>query len=497
MKNKFFKSITFVIAIAMLMSMVPAVVSADAMISDVNVVVVNDEVTVTATVSGLDEYTLLAVRDSAAYDGVDDIPSEEADLELQVEYIDQRNDIADGKIEFTFPLRDRVGDLAMESTDRFINVFIGGAGADAQVDSYAKKYDAPKLAVEDLKEKYYSEDEAVTVTIEFADDTLKALWESKELVAKIGDEELADVNWENLASGYISIPAASFAEEAYTDAVITIAEVAAEGEEAEFEVAKTDKVSFAIASRVEEAKAAIVALKAVDNDDDETATITIPVIEPVAGVEISYDIITEGYEAVDGVITVTKPGEDEDAITIAYKVVLTYDDEVVYEEEKAVSVQPVGVAIAAENITVLKASAAYGVAANALVKVTVGADIVDPATNGIDGLYYSPQKEAFYGIVDKTLAADKDELAATLSGVITDGAAETFYFGVVATTGQNPNVRDFGFAGRATKGTENPTAKQYIALDVNDAEPNGLYDVRDFGAHGRKTKGTNFPVLAQ
>lgn len=507
MKNKFSKSIAFAIVVAMLMAMVPAVVMAEApVISDATVAIDNVEgekvVTVTATVTGdLSEFTLLAVRDNKAYTSISDIPSDVAAagetmsaLEKQVEYIDQP-DLEGATISYQFPLRDREGDLAMTLADSYINVFLGGAGAEAVVAYEVEKLDAPAIAVEDLQEKYYTEDESLVITYTGSDEAVN-LWEGKELEVKIGDEVLTDAAWVKEAD-HFKVPASDFAAAAYENATITIAETA---DPAAFYPATVTGVTFATASRVEEATAAVVTtVEQVPNGDDTAVTITIPADKEVAGVAIAYEIVsTEGFtDNGDRTITVTRPAEDAAPVVIEFVATLTYGDLVIAPVTFNTTVRPAGAAIEPEMVTILKASGAYGDASKALVKVVVGADVVDPAGQNITGLYYSPQKEAFYGVVDKAIATDAETVAEALSDLIAEGEAETFYFGVTAAGRTAPDMRDFGYAGRLTKKAENPTPKQYIALDVNDAEPNGLYDMRDFGAHGRKTKRQEFPVLAQ
>ena len=493
MKNKFLKSIASVVAVVMLLSMVPAVVSADAAISGVKVEINKNDngdkiVTVTAAVSGLTEYTLLAVRDNKAYTALSDIPSDEvaadatmSPLEKQVEYIDQPT--VDGDtISFEFPLRDREDDLAMAAADCYINVFLGGAGAEAVVANAIELLDAPAIAVEDPADKYYVEGENVVVTYDFGENAdAEALWEAKTLDVKIGDEVLEDVAWD-FAGNNVKIPAASFDAASYTDAVITIAET----ENATFYAATAAAVTFTVASRVEEAKAAVPAtLEQVPNADDTAVEITIPANTEVAGVAIAYELVTTGYDVVDNKITVTRPDEDADPIEIEVKATLTYGELVIDPISIKTSVRPAGAAIEPENVTILKASGAYGDSSKALVKVVVDATVVDPATDSITGLYYSEAKGAFYGIVDKAIATDAETLAEALSDAIVATPAEQLKFGVAYPGNAAMNSNDVFYAMRifqrkTTQADKDALSdKVYLSYDVSTVELDGTLNSND------------------
>lgn len=500
MKNKFSKSIAFAIVVAMLMAMVPAVVMAEApVISDATVAIDNVEgekvVTVTATVTGdLSEFTLLAVRDNKAYTSISDIPSDVAAagetmsaLEKQVEYIDQP-DLEGATISYQFPLRDREGDLAMTLADSYINVFLGGAGAEAVVAYEVEKLDAPAIAVEDLQEKYYTEDESLVITYTGSDEAVN-LWEGKDLEVKIGDEVLTDAVWVKEAD-HFKVPASDFAAAAYENATITIAETA---DPAAFYPATVTGVTFATASRVAEAKAAIVGLKAEDVDGDETkAKITVPVDFEEAGVTISYTITTEGYTPDgDGVVTVTRPEEGQDAIKIDYKVTLTYGGAVVYEEEKSVSVSSSGVAIAEEDVQ-LVGNNVYGLAGNKIIIVDNAAEIdytIDSLVVGEAKLYYVTARDYFVGVVPAATTVDDIEyVAGTASGLL--------YYGKAAAA-SNPavafNAVDAGGIKRMLAGLDKPDSeaniKLYLAADIGNGVMDGLINAVDFGAVKRVLAG--------
>ncbi len=510
MKSKFLKSIASVVAVVMLLSMVPAVVSADAaVISDVEVEINKAEngdkiVTVTAAVSGLTEYTLIAVRDNKAYTALSDIPSDEvaadatmSPLEKQVEYIDQPT--VDGDtISFEFPLRDREDDLAMTAADCYINVFLGGAGAEAVVANAIELLDAPAIDFtnEPVAEKYYIEDEFLVVPYDFGENAdAEALWEAKTLEVKIGDEVLESAELVANAD-HFKVPASDFAAASYTDAVITIAET----ENATFYAATSPKVTFAVASRVAEAKAAIVGLKAEDVDGDETkAKITVPADFEEAGVTISYTIITEGYTPDgDGVVTVTRPEEGQDAIKIDYKVTLTYGGAVVYEEEKSVSVSSSGVAIAEEDVQ-LVGNNVYGLADSKIIIVDNAAEIdytADSLVVGTAKLYYVIARDYFVGVVPAATTVDDIEyVPGTGSGLL--------YYGKAAAA-SNPavafNAVDAGGIKRMLAGLDKPDSeaniKLYLAADIGNGVMDGLINAVDFGAVKRVLAGldTNLAI---
>lgn len=416
MKNKFSKSIAFAIVVAMLMAMVPAVVMAEApVISDATVAIDNVEgekvVTVTATVTGdLSEFTLLAVRDNKAYTSISDIPSDVAAagetmsaLEKQVEYIDQP-DLEGATISYQFPLRDREGDLAMTLADSYINVFLGGAGAEAVVAYEVEKLDAPAIAVEDLQEKYYTEDESLVITYTGSDEAVN-LWEGKELEVKIGDEVLENASWVKEAD-HFKVPASDFAAAAYENATITIAETA---DPAAFYPATVTGVTFATASRVEEATAAVVTtVEQVPNGDDTAVTITIPANTEVAGVAIAYEIVsTEGFtDNGDRTITVTRPAEDAAPVVIEFVATLTYGDLVIAPVTFNTTVRPAGVAVDPANINFANFEGdvfvdVYGIDGARIIEIAKGD--LDPSKDGLKlagaVFFYSPVREKYIGVV--------------------------------------------------------------------------------------------------
>ncbi len=202
---------------------------------------------------------------------------------------------------------------------------------------------------------------------------------------------------------------------------------------------------------------------------------------------------------VEGEVALDRPNADGDIDSYSYTLKLTVSKEGFADAEKTfqLSTNKVGesLKVDAEDVTVVKTDA-YGMSDKTLVIIDMPADELDPTVKsmkiGDAKLYYSEAKAKYYGLV-----AGEDAATIANSVEFVDEAAEKLYFGVAATNGPNPDMRDFGYAGRMTKNAETPSDKIYIAMDVNDAEPNGMYDMRDFGAHGRKTKGVEFPVLAE
>lgn len=473
MKNKLVKSMTMIIAIAMLVSMVPAVVSAAENISNAAVVINSDgSLTVTADVaaSTIDEYTLLAVRAASVYDDTTDLPATDEALEAQIEYIDQPA-LKDGAVSATFKLRERDG----SSYGNIINVLLGGEDTDVAFASVKIKNAAPTLSMTTTE---FWADQPVVI-----DYTENAAWED-EAVVKTVKVDGTEVN-ATIEGGAITIAAGELAVGTYSKVEVTDAVE-------DFDAA-TLETTITVKSRVEAAKAEMYTGITTENTDVntedsyefDTYVVTVPESQPaVSGATITYaveyDTENANISVSDGVYTITRHAENE--ISIVVKATISATGETDYVDEtgrtyKAAILGADGPSIAEADVVFANWEGdvytdVYGIDGAKIVEIAKGE--LNPVNDGLKVgdtvFFYSPVREKYIGVI----AGYSD--AATLIAAIEVTAVPpvNFYYGYgddptheYWTEGDTIVIDDVMRALQIKNGVgEAPTLLDYIVCDV-------------------------------
>ncbi len=432
MKNKLAKSMSMIIAIAMLISMVPAVVSAtetDTASVDITNVTIGEPdndgfvtVEVEYTATGLEEYTLLVVRSTNPYEtevnGDDDLtsgnlPTDDGELEKAIEYIDQEAVSAD---KITFKLRERTGDLVMEGAP-YINVLMGGSAASAKVYTAQQLGTAPTITIPTNTTVFSDEDIVFGVT------GGDATWAGAAVVKVNGADTATTAN---VTANSITLK---------SNVNVTSLKVEADGYyDATWAGTVTVKDRMEEAEKIAKAAASVSPVYGTaENDINEgDAQITIPADvdeEPTTGVSIEYTL-KKGEETLtpdeDGglVYTVARPEQGQpDATDYAVAYVISYPDITDVVGSKAITVNAIGndgPAFTANDITLIEnelLGGVYGKENMAVIIVdnananfaTAAERLVIKKADGTEyNLYYVKARNWFVGLIPVYDDADMD-----------------------------------------------------------------------------------------
>lgn len=470
--RKFRRALAVISAVALMICMAQTAVFADNTVDVYNGTYADGSVTVTGSINAKGaEMTMLAVRTDDENIELDSFATPE-DLANAVMYIDQITATSDN-FENTWPfaLRDSVsGD--------FVVVFVSGTDANTA-----------KIAIP-LEEK-----SGVNGTAEIAGTEFVGSLPDPLVVLTGGDD-----NW----AGQLEIKAYD------GDNEVDLATLEAPFEAKEYKVtvnntsadypaySKEFTFSYISAAGDEFAKLPANLGVEVDKTTDENKY---SFVVPEDTENIKYTVKVDGVDE-------TNKSFDVEKSEVARTVVVTAKAEGSDAEKTyTVSVPAIGEvapAITSENVEIINSNA-YSLG-KTLVAVTVGADVVDPATSsltiGEDTIYYAPKKNTFYGVVNSALAPD----AATAASNIVIGAKEEgaldLYFGVTVEKAGKEAQAAQDFSNALKKYLKKPvdlTEKQYIAIDVAAAKPDGKFNASDFSEllklYLKKT--TDLPVNAQ
>lgn len=476
MKNKLAKSMSMIIAIAMLISMVPAMASGTASIAIKDVDIVDGTVTVTYDAAGLSEFTLLAVRDTSAYVSAEDLPTGDADLEKQIEYIDQptlSGNVTDAT--FTFKLRDRSAEGLAMADAQYVNVLLGGEGvATPAVDNYKEKLAAPKI--EDPATLTVFSDEDIVFTVP----TGTAAWATGAAVYVNGaTEPYADA----LAADGQSITINS-------DVNVTAIRV----ENADYNDATWAGV-ITVKDREATAAAAVggaTVVYDVDNDSDDvlegTAKITIPddATHAETGVEIAYKLTKDGVDQTltgdtGRFIVVNRPAIDSPADEYKLVATLTYNGTPYGTPvEKTFSVNAIGAdgpTFEASNVEVVGTDV-YNMAGKSVVIVKhedVDAENTSIVVDGVK-LYYFPVRGTHVGVINTTTV---DALISGNKISTLNEAPVALYSGVAlesSVASKLPTANDGTLAARFGAGLSEIVPSQLASMWKLLGETNDDYD---------------------
>ena len=543
MKNKLVKSMSMIIAIAMLISMVPAVVSAadfDVTIDTVTVKIGTvDEKTgsaqVTVTASGITgemtDYTLLAVRNGEEISTVEGLADfDDDDLEGQIEYIDQDDAVlSEGKLIKTFTLRGaNLAEMKTRTTSYgdVITVFIGGTGVKAErgfATYEAPKADAPTLSVDETAVWANGD-----VVISYAGDTAAA-WEAKELIVKVDGNTVAVKVNDETELPYYQVDTANdniiitgLAKGEYD--VIEVTESTGEYKVATLGTAGTKL--FEVKSRVAAAKAAGVfggITVAYDTDENSGVEanqcwITVPALT-VTTEEEPVVTITYTLPAVEGAITAIEDGAEgariikiarpEATATEALTVTITADIAAANESNdiatKTYTIKKIGdngPAFTADDVQIVEQRrGVYNKTGMSLVIISNEVADFDVASERLvienDGtqypLYYNESCNRFVGIVpdyegddaSAKKSAAKDQIKVVAYAVEETSADYEVHYGkadedsVVVTSGRLYNTTDLVGIKKIMGRFDNRTDKMYLAADMGEGVMDGQINATD------------------
>ena len=281
---------------------------------------------------------------------------------------------------------------------------------------------APEVSVEADAIIWSEEDIVITV----AGDTAAAWLEAVEITATAGE---ASVN-ASVVEGAIVLAAADYlpAIDGEVDVVVSFAA-------ADFEA--VDDITVNVVSPVKDIMDNDVQRATVDKESDEdNYIITLPADTDA----IAYAI--EGYEAVEGVVTIARPAEGEEDLVV--NVVVTITD-AAYAEAYTYTAQTVrvnalgneGPNVTAEDIVIKgamegeSAKPAYGIEGATVIAIAIDEADVDPATQSVmvgeTTLSYSAARGKFVGVV--TGFASVDEIIAAIEVVDVEGGAPVLNYG--------------------------------------------------------------------
>ncbi len=464
MKNKLVKSMSMIIAIAMLIAMVPAVVSADTLttigtvsveIGEVNETTGSAQVTVTASdINGeMTDYTLLALRSTDEVAVADLATMEDGDLEAQIEYIDQDDaTLSEGKLTASFTLRG--ADLAEMKTRTneygdVITVLLGGTGVEAKGGS--DTYEAPKTAapaVSANKTAIYK-DEAIEITV-----TNPATGYMAAAKVKVDGTEITLPDG-SVVGNVITIPANTL------DASENAQAITIECEGYKPTTAINVTVS-AVEDRFEDTTLKGLSVSAFDPDNaDALAVVTVPegYTDEKTGVTVAYvSYAVDGGEATDLTETtfeVARNAEGGEAKSVVVNVKLTYGEDEDTSKTVTATVTAkgvVGYTVVADDVNIVAPTGGAYKRANAkLITVKLPAqDAIDITTQvvkiGGNQLYYTPErtkdytgqnegtKYTFVGLIIDEANAYTTAAEVAAATTIESGTLTNLYYGLPANT---------------------------------------------------------------
>ena len=488
MANTRMKKVVAMLAVlAMVATLVPAVAFATSNTVEIAKAEFADAteptVQVLGSLSGDGDVTVLVIRSNASLSGT--IP---ATLdEDAIMYVDQKAATDASATGWTFKLRDT------SVTGNYITVFMGGT----DVANYVSKELILKASTGVVEmaanEKDYYLDGAQVLNLTGAD----SAWLDAVSINVYDGETLAgSIDTE---TGIIALDAAPNEVKTYT------IKFEGAGDTYNSVADKTVNVISADGAVIKE----LDVVPTMNDSGEEAWTITIP----ADTADVTFTVTVDGDDAaedvVEGVLTVTRPADDNDPDNVATKTVVVTATAGTATKDWTFTVNEVGVAaaaeVAAENVTVATRANVYGKTGYKLIKVVADIDHESKSIKvGNQTLYYSVDKDAYYGIVTAADVADDEVTAATVANEaeIVDEASAIFYFGKAnnptnprATTGK-VTAGDVAATKKIVLKTSDPEIDTYLAADVNSAEPDGNITAGDVSALKKNVlNATVLPVL--
>lgn len=488
--KKMRKVIAMLSVLAMLATFVPVVVFAGNTV-ELTADFANTEKTaikVEGSLSGDGDITLLVIRSDASLNGT--IPAELT--ESNIMFVDQQDKDKANESWESIPLRDT------SATGNYITVFMGGSNVEAfqskelKLQSAAVSVTVPMVALEEGKDYYVDGNQVLDFTgvhQEWLDAVTVTVFD--------GEDEAGSVS---TLTGNITL---NNAPDEVKDYTIKFSSV-----EGYVDVAdKSVKVISADGEMLMNYEGGTPAW--VDNDQaSDSWTISIP----ASTEDVTISVTNEGEDVTatveEGVLTVARADVGGDSQTIvvtatagsASKTLGTF---VVPAKGAAAP------AVEAANVTVAIRDNVYGKTGYKLIKV-VAANVNHESqsiTVGTQKLYYSVDKDAYYGIVnveDVGAEAVTPETVAAAANP-TNEASDIFYFGK-ANNPSNPRnaqtgkvtAQDVAAAKKIVLKvkTFTPDVDVYMAADVNSAEPDGQVTAQDVAALKKNVlNAIVFPVI--